>query len=54
MFYLHAWLTTLLCSIVGVELCLKVGVFPLIFKIGRSKQNVIVKLSKFSLKMEGC
>ena len=44
LFY-YAWLYE------RVDLYMRVKVFPSIFKMGRSKQNDIVELLKFSFKM---
>ena len=46
-------ITTLPCLTVGGELYVETAVFPPMFKMGRSKQNDIVKFWKFSIKMGG-
>lgn len=55
MFYLRAWSNTQPCLIVeGGGIICEMEIFSPTFKMGRSKQNDIVELWKFSLKMVGC
>ena len=54
MYYLRAWSTTLPCLIVGGGIIYEWGgIFPSIFKMGRSKYNDVVKIWKLNVKIEG-
>ena len=49
--YLMFNITALSCLTAGVELYVGAEVFPQIFKMKRSKQNEIMELGNFSLRM---